>query len=266
MNKRSIAALSALSFSGLFSNSALAEHCNVNFNYGVIIDPKHIRILDEGQTQFQINHDKQLFVLGREVELDDQQGELISTFSKGIRAQVPEIVSIAIEGVEIGLKAVNKVIGGLTGENSASHRKLQEKFDEMQYRLRKKFNHSDESYYIAPQDFDDFDEIFAGEFEQEIEEIVSQSIGTILMAVGDAMASKDEDTIEQRVDAFGDKLETMGEELEVEIGQKANNLEQKAALFCQALIKLDKTEFEIQTSIPQLSGYNLISAQAGEHQ
>lgn len=257
--------IAGLITSSLYSTNVYAEHCNVNFNYGVIIEPNHVRILDNGQTYVQINNDSQLFVRGREIALESHQTALVSDFSKGIRNQVPEIVFIAIEGVEIGLKAVNKVIGGLTGENSASHRKLQEKFDDMQMRLRKKFNHSDKSYYIAPQDFDDFDEIFAGEFEQEIEEIVSESIGTILMAVGEAMANRDEDTIEQRVSTYDDKLEHMGEELKLEIGTRANQLEQKAEQFCQALTDLDQVEAQMQVTISALNEFNLISSQRHSH-
>lgn len=260
MKKRKLVTALALT-SSLAPVFAYAEPCNVNFNYGVIIDQKHIRILDHGQTYVQINNDEQLFVRGREVALNEDQAALVSEYSSGIRSQVPQIVSIAIEGVEVGLKAVNKVIGGLTGENSATHRRLQENFDEMQMRLRKKFNHSDESYYIAPQDFDDFDEIFAGEFEQEIEAIVSESIGTILMAVGEAMTNRDEETIEQRVNTFDDKIETLGNDLKLEIGTKANQLEKRAEQFCSALTHLDAVEGKMRATISQLNGYNLISSE-----
>jgi len=235
--------------------------CNydVNFNYGVVIDTKHVRILDHGQTYVQFNGDHQVFVRGREVELTPENKHIVGKFTSGVREQVPQIVSIAIEGVEIGLKAVNKVIGGLTGENSASHRKIQEKFDEMQIRLKKRFNHSDKSYYIAPQDFDEFDEIFAGEFEQEIEEIVSDSIGTILIAVGEAMANRDEDDIEQRVDTFDQQIESMGAELKLEVGEKAGKLGAKAEQFCINLSLLDHIENEMQLTIPELAEFNLIS-------
>lgn len=262
MNKFPIVAL----FAAMASSPAFAEQCNVNFNYGVVIDPSHVRILDHGQTYVQINGEHQLFVRGREIALTTENKETVSQFAKGIREQVPQIVSIAIEGVEIGLKAVNKVIGGLTGENSASHRKITEKFDEMQIRLHKRFNHSDESYYIAPQDFDEFDEIFAGEFEHEIEEIVSESIGTILMAVGEAMANHDKEDIEQRVDTFDERIESMGKELKLEIGDKASKLETKAEQFCKNLSSLDKIETEIQLTIPALAEFNLISTNQNEHE
>jgi len=241
------------------SAPALAAHCNVNFNYGVVIDTNHVRILDHGQTYVQFNGEHQVFVRGREVSLTPESKQVVAQFVSGVREQVPQIVSIAIEGVEIGLKAVNKVIGGLTGENSTSHRKIQEKFDEMQIRLKKRFNHSDKSYYIAPQDFDEFDEIFAGQFEQEIEEIVSDSIGTILVAVGEAMANRDEDDIEQRVNTFDQRIESMGAELKLEVGEKADKLEAKAAQFCINLSLLDHVETQMQLTIPELAEFNLIS-------
>jgi len=254
--KKSLSA--AIITASLIAFPSMAAQCDINFKYGVVIDPTHIRILDKNQTLVQINGSKQLFVRGQEVSLSKEQQQLVIEYSSGIRQQIPEIVSIAIEGVEVGLKTVNKVIAGLTGENSATHQKLQKRFDELQWRLRSRFNHSDKNFYIAPQDFDDFDEIFAGEFEHEIEEIVTESIGTILMAVGEAMTNEEQESSEQRVNTFGERMSTMGEELELEISSKADAIATKADLFCHQLKKLDKIETQLTEIIPQLSDFNLI--------
>ena len=244
---------------GLSSFNSQSKQCSVNFNYGVIIDPDHIRMIDHGQTVVQINGETQLFVEGREQELDVTQQQLITRFVQGIRAQVPEIVSIAIEGVDLGLKAVNKAIGSLTGENSAAQQKIQARFDELKARIRTRFNQSANNYYIAPQDFADFDDIFTGEFEQEIEEIISDSIGTILLAVGEAMISDDSSHgSEQRISTFDDRLETIGKDLELEISASANALERKAEKFCLKLSELDRIESEIHHSIKSLKQFNLI--------
>ena len=245
--------------STLVCSTALAKQCDVNFNYGVIIDPHHVRMLKHGQTYVQINGQNQLFVNGREISLEKDQQALLSQYTLGIRQQVPEIVTIAIEGVDIGLKAVNQVIGGLTGENSAAHQKFQQKFDEMQSRLRKRFNHSDNNYYIGAQDFDDFGEIFAGEFESEIEEIVSNSIGSILMAVGAAITNDDDaQNSEKRVDTFDKRMTDMGKNLKLEISSRVSSLEHKADKFCQNLIQLDVIETKLQQSIYQLLEFDLI--------
>mgnify|MGYP000057700950 FL=1 len=242
----------------LYISAANAQQCDINFNYGVIIDPAHLRIVDQGQTYVQINGQHQLFVNGREVQLNNEQKAQLSEFTLGIRSQVPAIVSIAIEGVELGLKAVNKVISSLTGENSASHQQFQDKFDELKWRLRARFNHSDESYYIAPQDFDDFDEIFAGEFESEIEAIVTDSVGSILIAVGEAMTHKEEQSTEQRVETFDQRIETMGNDIKLDISKQANALENKAEIICSSLIKLNEIENKLQMEIPALAAFNLI--------
>ncbi|MGB1262382.1 MAG: DUF2884 family protein [Cognaticolwellia sp.] len=239
-------------------SAANAQQCDINFNYGVIIDPAHVRMVTHGQTYVQINGQHQLFVNGREITLNSEQQNQLSEYSTGIRSQVPAIVSIAIEGVELGLKAVNKVISGLTGENSASHQQFQEKFDEMKWRLRARFTHSDESYYIAPQDFDDFDEVFAGEFEKEIEAIVSDSVGTILVAVGEAMTHREEQSSEQRVDTFDQRISSMGDDIKFDISNQANALEDKAEKICARLVKLDELENSLQAEIPALSEFNLI--------
>ena len=43
-----------------FYQQAYAQQCSINLNYGVIIDPKHIRIVDNGKTKVQINNTEQL--------------------------------------------------------------------------------------------------------------------------------------------------------------------------------------------------------------
>jgi len=237
-----------------------AEQCSINFNYGVIIDPTHIRMIEHGKTIVQINNTHQLFVSGREISLTEEQQQLIHEFSSGIRQQVPKIVSIAIDGVDIGLKAVNKVIGGLTGENSASQQKIQAQFNDLKWRLRKRFNQSANNYFIAPQDFDDFDDIFTGEFEEIIEEVISDSIGSILIAVGDAIISRDNErgNGEQRISTIHERMESMSKDLELEISASANVLKNKAKQFCKNLSNLNKVENQIQNSITELANFNLI--------
>ena len=243
------------------SQQANAQQCSINLNYGVIIDPKHIRIVEKGQTKVQINNTTQLFIRGTEVSLSNEQQTLLTNFSTGIRQQVPKIVSIAIEGADISLKAVNEVVAGLTGENSASQQKVQAKFDELKLRIRARFNQSANNYYIAPQDLNDFDEMFAGEFEQEIEAMISTSIGSILEAVGESMLTDSNESEyggEARITTFDNRLTSISKGLEIEASERAKALDEKVALFCQQLTHLDAIEAQLHQAIPTLKDYNLI--------
>lgn len=242
----------------LLSSAVFAESCDVNFKYGVVIDPLHVRLLNKGTTYIQITSNKQLFISGREIILNNKQEKLLETYAKTIRSQVPEIVSIAIAGVDVGLEAVNKVIGGLTGENSSAHQKLQERFTDMHWRLRGRFNHSDENYFIAPQDFDDFDEIFSGEFEKEIEHIITDSLGSILMAVGEAMINNESDNNENRDGDFNSRMENLGKDLKIGLITQTNALDKKVKLFCENLKQLNVLEEQIRSTIPNLNQLDLI--------
>lgn len=248
-----------ISMFSLNTNKVQAAKCSINFNYGVIIDPSHVRMIERGQTRVQINNDQQLFIDGKEVPLSIEQKQLLKQFSTGIRQQIPSIVTIAIEGVNIGLDAVNKIIASLTGENSTAHQKIQTKFEELKWRIRTRFNQSDQNYYIAPQDLNDFDKIFAGEFEQELDDIVSDSIGTLLSVIGESMLNNDKDeNAEQRITTFDDRMEKMAQDLELEVDIRASNLEKKAIQFCQALTELNLIETQLHHSIPDLTNFNLI--------
>lgn len=250
----------------LYSTATIATPCNVNINHGIVIDPSHIRILNQDRTYIQINAAQQLFIEGREITLSASQQALLKEYSTEIRKQVPEIVSIVLDGLEIGLKSVNKVIGGLTGENSESHQKIQEKFSEVQMRLHKRFSHSDQNYFIAPQDFDNFDELFTGEFELALEEIISASIGTILSAVEQVLSDnnneyaevRSESGGEQRVNTLDQRLASLGQDLKLEMGSRVTALGIKAEQFCQGLIKLNTIESQLKQQIPQLSEFELI--------
>ncbi|WDE06601.1 DUF2884 family protein [Thalassomonas viridans] len=255
--------------------AANAAPCNININHGIVINPKHIRVLDHDRTILQINTPRQLFIGGREVQLSEQQQLLLGQYSSGIRKQVPEIVSIAIDGLEVSLKAVNKVIAGLTGENSAAHQKIQEKFRAVQVRLHKRFRHSEQNYFIAPQDFENFDDLFTGDFELELEQVISTSVGNLLNQVEQVISSQGEALPRQSNKPQGEQRPTMSSELKIksldkylapfsqelkqEMGHHTSILNEKTKQFCQGLIKLNQIEQELKQQIPQLNQFALIN-------
>lgn len=237
--------------------------CNMSFKYGVIVDPLHIRILKEELTYIQITRNVQLFISGREINLNTNQKELLSEYSIQLRQQVPEIVSIATKGVDVGLEAVNRAIGGSIGEESESHRVFQKRFNEMQWNLRNRFNSYEESYFIAAQNFNDFDQIFSGQFKKEIEHIVTQSLGSILMAVGDAMVERTKRKKDQKTNTeeimLDEEMTNLEKELLLALNTQTSALDIKAKAFCENLQFLNNLENKIRQSIPTLATLNLIN-------
>ena len=51
----------SLLIASIFTGTVQAQQCDINFSHGVIIDPAHIRIVNQGQTYIQVNGPHQLF-------------------------------------------------------------------------------------------------------------------------------------------------------------------------------------------------------------
>lgn len=233
-----------------------AIECQVNLTYGIIVDPTHIRFTDKYRTFAQINHDKQLFIRGREIELDDAQQKALTNYAKELRNRIPQIVSLVSGGVEIRLQALDKIIGGLTGENSRSHQKIQETFADIQERLWRRFNHSSDSYYIAPQDFNEFDRFFEGALAKQMEQVVSNSLGSIFTAFD--QQTDNTDNLEQRMVAFGKQLDIVSEDMEIVSLSNSKELSDKANEFCETITSINLLELELNSTVAQLSDFNLI--------
>jgi hypothetical protein len=74
-----------------------AQQCSIHLNFGVIIDPNNIRIVEKSKTQLQINASKQLFIGGREIILSSEQTKLLETFSYGIRQQYQKLSRLPLK-------------------------------------------------------------------------------------------------------------------------------------------------------------------------
>lgn len=241
----------------LLSSQALAEQCNIALDYGVIVEPEHIRILEDDKTHLQINGENQLFIQGIEIQLNAEQKQLLNEYTAILREQLPSMVAIAIEGVDIAIEAVNKVITSFTGENSSSHQKFQNHFDEFQWALRKRFNQSEDSFYLAPQKFDKIQAMLLNEIEQELENFISESFSTILVAVGEAISKREKEQQENNI-SFHDKMDKISKDLKFEVGSKVEHLEIKAAAFCQQLEIANKIENQLRNEISELKTFDLI--------
>lgn len=241
---------------GVCATSIKAQQCNIKLNYGIIISAQHIRFIEDDKTYVQINGQDQLFVNGREAELSIEQSKLIQGFSSGIRESIPLIVNFAIEGIDVGLAAAHTITANIVGRNSQTQQELQNHLDEIKMNIRKRFNHTNSNYFMAPQSFNDFDELFVGQFEQEIEKILKESLGSILIVVGEAINNYSEGntnnlTLQQRI-------ERIGTELEIELRPRISSLKSQASIFCKQLEELSKMEKQVTNSVTTLEAFDLI--------
>ena len=232
--------------------------CDVDLKYGLVVNDRQIRVIDESRTLYQINGMQQLIVMGNIIELDETQQQELESISKGYHYVVPKMIILATEGVELAVETVEHVYQGLVGTDHQSYDKLRSSLERVQRRIREKFIHANENYYIGPGRLENVNDLVDREIEEQIEQAITTSVGGVLSAIGGLTDGGSQET-EQRMEDLSQRLELVGQELEKQVGTKAEKLRKKARWFCNKMHHLDKIEESLRASVPELKDINVIT-------
>jgi len=260
-NKNNItSSIVAATFIATLSSTSVYAHddsCDVNLNAGFSIDEGRIEFLDEeNNSLYKIMNDEKLIVSGEHIDLTSNQQLLVHEYSTNIRALVPEIKSVAIEGVDLALEAVNLVFTELLGEGNNVGDELTQELSSLKEEVSTRFSIAD-GFTIGADGLNG-DELLGDEFEERIETVVEtavmNSMGSLLVALGQEMLFSGGDT-----DAFETKMESFGENIEHEMENRAEKIERKAEKLCIAIVEIDELEEQLKASIKPLANIDVIS-------
>ena len=253
--------LIAVTVLSVFLSKALYAHdsCDVELDAGVTINDSFIEFFDPNkkqQTLYKIDSDNNLIVGGDYVALDDEQQALVGQYSSSIRAMVPQVRNIALEGVDLALEGVNLAFNELLGEGNDVGADLTQELSLLKEEVSTRFT-VEHGFTIGENGLDE-DELLGEEFEQRIESAVEKavmgSMGSLLVAIGQEMRFSGGDT-----DAFETRMESFGENIEHEMASRAEKIEQKADLLCLDVVELDHIEEQIKANIESLANINVIT-------
>ena len=252
--KRITLLLICLMFAG---SSNAGFKCNIDFNYGVVVNNSHIRVLEESsRTVLQINNRKQLFVGGQLIDLDSEQAKLLKKYSEGLHYVVPKMIILATEGIDLAIDTIDQVYQGIVGVDHGSYEKLHSALDRAKGQVRDKFRYESNHYFIGPGSLEQVDDFVDLQIEEQLGEAISTSLGGILSAIS-GLNSGDGDT-EERMRALSERLEQMSVQLDDEVGSRAENLRDKAKWFCKKVEQLNGIEEKLRASVPELKRYDII--------
>ncbi|PCH95571.1 MAG: hypothetical protein COB83_08175 [Gammaproteobacteria bacterium] len=264
----------------IFSSTALYAHnsCDVDLEAGLTINESTLEFFDSNENKqnkskqvlYSIDNDFQLTVRGKSIALNEAQQALVEQYSSNIRAMVPQVRNIALEGVELALEGVNLAFNELLGEGNDVGAELSQELLSLKeevatrFTIEHGFTIGEHGFTIGEHGLDD-DELLGEEFEQRIEAAVEKavmgSMGSLLVALGQEMMFSDGDT-----DAFETRMETFGENIENEMELRAEKIEGKADKMCLALVEIDQLEEQLKANIPSLADINVITTKhSGGH-
>ncbi|GGB60255.1 YggN family protein [Shewanella inventionis] len=234
------------------------EKCNVTLNYDVTVEPTNLQVSDNGTEKYRVELG-QLYVDGKKITLDDKQQKLLTQYSEELSRQVPDVIDLVGDVVAIATQAVNMALTPILGDAAGTHidklmNGIQQRVDTMAYQQGDKF-------YLGSTEAS-IEKTFNEEFEQEIEQMVTNSMGALMMTLGGQIMSSEGGTFEEKMNAFSQKMENVGSDIEKQLESQSQSLEARATKVCDDFAGLLVLENQARQAIPELAPFTL--AKLGE--
>lgn len=232
------------------------NECNVQLHGALQYHQGLLTVDMENGAVMAINSDHELSINGDTISLSGAQQQWVDEYYDNIDKAIPMTLEIATEGLAVANVAVSEVFGELLGADNSLTGDFDQMFTTLEEKLDSSFYDEAGNIHIDSTQFegdDWFDESWEAEFEQQVESLVSQSMGQILIAVGTQMLWNDGD-----MGDFEERMERFGETIETRIESEAEALEEKAHKLCDVLKEANYAEHKMQTTIPGLDELNLL--------
>lgn len=231
------------------------EACDMELEGGLRITKDALEFTQGDTAQYKILKDQTLWSKGRQVKLNEQQQMLVAQYATGIRALVPEVRQLSLEGVDLAAQAMNLVFQEFLEPGSATTQKIAKEFTLLRADIEQGFI-AGKPININQQGVSDGDFLGTG-FEQRIGNIVEASgkeiSWDVIKSVVSAVFSGDE-----KASNFETRMNKFGEKMEREMNARSAKLEKQGKSVCRSVAALDAKEEMLKVSIKEISQFNLI--------
>lgn len=231
------------------------EACDMELEGGLRITKDALEFTQGEADQYKILKDQTLWSKGRQVKLNNQQQVLVTQYATSIRALVPEVRQLSLEGVDLAAQAMNLAFQEFLAPGNTTTQKIAEEFTLLRADIEQGFA-NEKPITINQKGFSDGDFLGTG-FEQRISNIVEASGKEIswdlIKSIASAIFSGDE-----KASNFETRMNKFGEKMEREMKLRSQKLEVQANSVCRSVAALDAKEEALKVSIKEISQFNLI--------
>jgi hypothetical protein len=250
-------ALILASTSSFASNASFTnDSCDVDISGGIKITPSSIEFSKNKKQLYKIVDNETLYVDGQKIDLSQSEQSLVIDYSNSIRATVPEVKDIALDAIDLASDGVNLAFNELLGEGNDISAEITAQLSEIRKEVDEGFTSNNDISFdedgFSGDDF--FNEGFEKRIETAVETTVQNSIGSLLIAVGQQMlfSGGDMDTFETRMEDFGEKIEQ-------EMESRGEEIEKRGEALCQSVVAIDALEDQLTHEIDELADFNLLT-------
>lgn len=248
----------------LLASGSVAAHdssfstnsCDVDLNAGITINQHELAFSKNDKELYKIVDNKQLVVNGETIKLTPSQQQIVSQYSHDIRAVVPEVKEIALDALDLASEGVTLAFDELLGQGNDVGQELSGHLvaikDDIDIAL-------DLNKEISIDEHGNFGEdLFGEDFEQRIEAAVESTIknsmGSLLIAVGQEMLFSGGDA-----DALEARMETFGEQIEQQMEERGRVIEEKGEALCHSVVAIDALEEAMKLEISEIQHIDVLT-------
>ena len=244
------------------SVSAFANQCNVELTGNMQLENKILAVTLDNDARLTINQHKTLYVDGIALTLDAEQQRWVNDYYDGINQAAPQAAAIATDAVALASTALNEVFTELLGSDNTALADLSDKLRNLDEQIQYNFYAENGDIRLHSESFENgefFGEQWEAQFEEAIEDLVTDSIGHLMVAIGTQLIFSGGDMHE-----FEQKMQRFGEQMEQKVEYQATALEEKADILCSTLAQVDFAETQLQ-QIKQLANLDVIQMHDQPH-
>ncbi|RUO36155.1 hypothetical protein CWE13_09810 [Aliidiomarina shirensis] len=238
-------------------NSQDTQSCQFNLDKDIHASYETLTVKDGDIELFRILHNGDLYINGDSVSVDAEERGMLIQYKNGLAAQSEFVVDVMAEALEMTSYALSATFSEMFGERH----KIVRRIEKLNHTLAEEFAtvayQANGTYVVQGSQLEVFGDRLGDTLDTEIEQIVEDSMGSMIWMVTKAMFSGS-GGFEQRMEQFGERMETMGEELETTMEGWGAEMEIRGEAMCADLEKLRETEGRIVERIPSFSEYRLL--------
>ncbi|MGX5203497.1 DUF2884 family protein [Aliikangiella sp. IMCC44632] len=201
--------------------------------------------LNENQLIFsQKNGDELIFdkqgltINGSATQLDSTQAQAAMQFQRESRLLVPKVADVAIEGIELGMKAAGIVMTAFFTDEPQIQQELIAPIEKLSENIR---SHISPNHFNAQSLENSFEKAIDEELEAMIETAVTKYSGKLIGNILSSVFSGDSEELKD----LEFRMETLEHDIEKYVEENAEALEVKAEQLCTELAALDKLDNQL---------------------
>jgi hypothetical protein len=220
------------------------DQCDINLNGEFRFADNTLTVKTKANDSVRITDNYSVYLNDQAQNLSAQETQWVKAYYDSIEQTIPQVMTVAAEGVKIANYAVTEVLRGFLGNESNVASQLETELNELHTKLKNHVYQNPNSLTFDTEGLET-DLGFGADFDAEIDQLVSEvmenAIGEFLVQMGKSMLNGD-----NSMGSFEQRMEKMGQEIETKVEGQVKQIEAEAKKLCDMLSTIDASESNIQ--------------------